>query len=88
MKSLQELFLKNGDATKDFLKSPRQKYLDEIVRLVNRDRILASYKPLATRVYAIKVAHLNETDLDFLVKKMRASLYPGKVFWGSLKVKP
>lgn len=87
MKSLADLFKDKDQAIKDFTKHPRFKYLEEIYKLVNTDRKIAGYKALPIKVYAIKTGHLNLTDLDYLVKKMRATGSPGKVFFGALKVK-
>lgn len=87
MKSLQELFKNKETATKEFLKHPRFKYLEEIYKLVNTQRKAEGFRALPIRVYAVKTAHLSLEDLDFLVKRMRASLSPGKVFFGSLKIK-
>lgn len=88
MKSLQELTdEKKAKLVKDLLKHPRHKFLDEIVNRVNYDRVLAGYKRLPVRVFAIKTAHLSMDDMGFLLKKMSQSSQPGKVFFGSLKVK-
>lgn len=88
MRSLQELTEeKKGKLVKDLLKSPRHKFLDEIVKRVNYDRILAGYKRLPVKVFAIKTAHLSMDDMGFLLKRMSQSNQPGKVFFGSLKVK-
>lgn len=87
MKSLQELFKNKEEATQDYLKHPRFKYLEEIYKLVNTSRKAEGYESLPMRVFAIKTAHLGLEDMDFLVKRMRASLSPAKVFFGSLKIK-
>ena len=87
MKSLQELFNKNRDAIKEYLKSPEKKMVDEMLELINRDRRADFRKPLPWIAIKMKVKHLSSTDMDWLLKKMRANSYPGKVFFGSLKVK-
>jgi hypothetical protein len=87
MRSLSDHFKDKDLAMKEFMKHPRFKYLEEIFRLVNTDRKGTKYKPLPIKVFAVKTGHLNLTDLDYLVKQMRASGAPGKVFFGALKVK-
>lgn len=86
MQSLQD-YLKNNDAVKDFLKHPRHKMLDEMVARINVDRRGTKYKPLSVKAIAVKTAHLSLDDMGFLLKRMQQSMYPGKVFFGSLKVK-
>lgn len=71
----------------EIFKSPRERFLEETFSLVNTQRETDGYKPLAMKVIAIKTSHLNEMDMDFFLKKMRASPTPSKVFFGSLKVK-
>lgn len=89
MKSLADLFKNHDKAMKEFLKHPRFKYLEEIYKLVNTDRIAAGYKVLPMSFFAVKTgeAKMSLTDFDYLVKKMRASTAPGKIFFGLLKVK-
>lgn len=85
MKDLYTLLV-NRDL-KELTKKPRHKFLDEITKRVNQDRLGTKYKPLSVKVIAIKTAHLSEEDLHFLLKKMSQSLSPGKIFFGSLKVR-
>lgn len=85
MKSIEELARKRSE--NEFFKHPRHKFLDFIYQRVNTDRVSAGYKPLPKKVFAIKTSHLSLDDLDFLVKRMGQSLNPGKVFFGSLKIK-
>lgn len=86
MRSLQELFT-NKDGAKEFLKHPRFKYLEEIYKLVNTQRKSEGYKALPIRVFAIKTSLLSLEDMDYLVKRMRASVTPARVYFGSLKIK-
>lgn len=85
MKSLQE-YLGNEKAAKEFFKHPRHKLLDEMVKRINADRVGTKYKPLSVKIIGIKTAHLGIDDLGFLLKRMQQSMFPGKVFFGSLKV--
>lgn len=61
--------------------------IDEMYVRINKDREGTKYKPLSKKIIGIKTAHLNLDDLGFLLKKMQQSMYPGRVFFGSLKVK-
>lgn len=86
MKSLQELFDKK-DRVKEFLKPLDKKLIDEMHKLVNRDRVVDGRKPLPWIAIKMKVNHLGLDDLGYLLKRMQQSVYPGKVFFGSLKIK-
>ncbi len=87
MKSLTFLLERKPDALKEFLKPHDKKVIDEMLELINRDRRADFRKPLPWIAVKMKVSHLSPADLDWLLKEMRASSYPGKVFFGSLKVK-
>lgn len=82
-------FLKRGDRIRELIKHPKHKYLDEIAAMVNHDRINNGYKALPVKVYAIKMGYskMTEQDMDYLLKRMKESGSPGKIFFGSLKVK-
>lgn len=85
MRSLQELVSQKSE--KQLFKHPRHKYIDEIVQRINVDRRGTDYKPITPRIVAIKTSFLSLEDMGFLLKKMQQSHFPGKVFFGSLKVK-
>lgn len=87
MKSIQEHIKNNEDALKELIKHPRFKHIDFIYQRVNTDRVRDGYKPLSKKILAIKISHLSMDDIDFLVKRMSQSSSPGKVFFGSLKIK-
>lgn len=86
MKDLSEI-LSNKDVGKEFLKHPRHKMLDEMFKRVNYDRKQQGYKALPMSFFGVKTSHLSTDDLAFLLKKMQQATYPGKIFFGMLKVK-
>lgn len=86
MKSLADL-ARAKSIEKQILKHPRHKLLDEMVKAINLDRRDTKYKPITPKIVAIKTSHLSLDDLHYLLKKMQQSSAPGKVFFGSLKVK-
>lgn len=84
MRTLQEILRKDPE---HFLKHPRFKMIDEMVIRINKDREGTRYKPLSKKVIGIKTSHLSIDDLGFLLKKMQQSHFPGKIFFGMLKIK-
>lgn len=86
MKDLAEL-LRSKDVPKEFFKHPRHKIIDAVWQRVNYDREQAGYKPLPKSFFGMKLAPIPLDDQFYLLKKMSQSPYPGKVFFGLLKVK-
>lgn len=84
MKTLFEL-LQNKDI-KELAKHPRHKALDFFYQKVNQDLVSAGYNPWSKKRLAIKISHLSEMDLDFLMKKVGQSSQPARMFFGSLKI--
>lgn len=84
MKTLQEVLKENPEY---YIKHPRFKFIDEMFIRINKDREGTKYKPLSKKIIGIKTAHLGLDDMHFLLKRMQQSIYPGKVFFGSLKIK-
>lgn len=87
MQSLALLLKGTDEQIKDYLKHPRHKILDEMLKLINRDREGTKYKQLTMKAVAVKTSHLGIDDMGYLLKRMQQSSYPGKVFFGSLKIK-
>jgi hypothetical protein len=95
MKSLSEIFSKdqkNKDRDKDqFLKNlardPRQKMIDEFHRRVNNERVSQDMKPLPFIAIKMKVNHLGNDDMAYLLKKCQQSSNFSKMFFGLLKIK-
>ena len=87
MKSIGEISKNRERFEKEYLKDPNKKLIDEIYRRCNTDRVKEGYKPLPWIAYKKKVHHLSQTELHALVKRMSQSVNPGKIFFGSLKVR-
>jgi hypothetical protein len=85
MKSLSDHLQNIEEYVRDLGKHPKHKMLDEFYQRVNTDLVSRGYKPWSKKRLAIKIAHLNEMDMAFLLKKVQQSMYPAKVFFGSLK---
>lgn len=82
----QNLFNKETNIT-----NRRQELVKELLDLINIERVGTKYRPITARAVAIKVSHLSETDLTWLIStgkdyKNRHGSF-SKYFFGVLKAK-
>ena len=73
-------------------RSWRTEPIEEIVSLINKERVGTKFKPVTPKFIAIKTAHLKTNqDFHYLISVGKDSKRRGgsfsKVFFGSLKIK-
>jgi hypothetical protein len=87
LKQYQEALFEKAE--KGTITSRRQELVKEILDLINAEREHTRYKPITARAVAIKVAHLKEQDLQYMISvgkdyQSRHGSF-SKYFFGSLK---
>lgn len=87
MESISERLKNKELALKKIAAHPKHKMLDEFYQRVNPDLVSNGYKAWSKKRLAVKISHLSEMDMSYLLKRMSQSSNPAKVFFGSLKVK-
>ena len=90
MEHISTLF-KNFEIKKSKISNKRQTLIKEFVENLNIEREGTKYKPLTSRVVAIKLGHLSEFDLEAFLSmakdyKNRKGSF-SKYYWGTLKNK-